>query len=245
MGSKQHTFPKIENLPPQIKIKLDAMLFDKKGVTAGAKFLLTLIEFPSYQSCYSYVRDYKAYLATAYEENKLIPPTLVELTKASVLEAVDITQKQAIDAAELVRQVRDNDKALGKVREFTALQEMTLLAFIQKERTLSLYAQEKASMTAEGFISPVCGLRDQLESTFTMFAKIAQLQMDMGIIEKVDTSNKNLTIGGKPEQDALVERFKQQQHLNDITTRALEIILEDASGGASGGTIEGDVGGEV
>lgn len=231
MGSKQHTFPKIENLPPQIKIKLDAMLFDKKGVTAGAKFLSTLIEFPSYQSCYAYVRDYKVYLSKSYEENKLLPPALVDITKANVLEALDITHKQAMEASELMQQVRENEQSLEYVREFTALQEMTLLAFIQKERTLKLYAQEKASSTAEGFISPVCGLRDQLESTFAMFSKIAQLQMDLGILEKTEKDSKGLSVVAKQQQEALIKRFKQQQHLNDLTTRALEVILEDADGG--------------
>lgn len=231
MGSKQHTFPKIENLPQHIKIKLDAMLFDKKGVTAGAKFLSSLIEFPSYQSCYAYVRDYKVYLSKSYTENTLLPPTLVEITKASVLDAVDITHKQAMEASDLMQQVRANEQSLEYVREFTALQEMTLLAFIQKERTLKLYDQEKNTTTEKGSMVMVGGLRDQLESTFTMFSKIAQLQMDLGILEKVEKDSKGLNVVAKQQQEELIKRFKQQQHLSDLTTRALEVILEDADSG--------------
>ena len=227
MGSKQLTFPKIENLPKHIKLKLDAMLFEKKGVTAGAKFLATLIEFPSSQSCYAYVRDYKAYLAAAYADKKLIPPDLADIAKLKIMEAIDITQKQVTEAVELTKQIKLNARELKPVKDFVALQEMTLLAFTQKERTLRMLDQEDSNIEA-GMKKPyIPGVRENLESTFTMFAKIAQMQMDQGIIHKQDTSAKHLHLNVSAQQEELVRRFNEQQTLSDMTTKALEIILRD------------------
>jgi hypothetical protein len=222
------TFKKIDSLPKDIHNTFLQILKGKRGRKEAAKFLFELGKFTNQQAAYQYITNYLAGKETENVLNSLhLTKTAFEVKED--LAKIDKELEQKILAAKSALRIAMSGEALLKrLNNFNALAEMTGLAQVQHERVLRILEQEdKIFKKTRGKEYMINGAKENIESVFTMYSKIATLQMDLGILQTKEKTEQHLHITLTPQQEDIVRRYNEQQQLSDLNIEAMSIIMEE------------------